>query len=220
MKALLKNPLARLLIAVVFFGLIFIFLRQLNVDFSGVTVEAFKEKINSFGIWGPIMYIVFYIIRPLVLFPAAVFSATAGVIWGLKGFIYLLIAANLSSTVEFFVARYFAREVIERFLKGKIGDIDNAIEKRGFVTVLLIRLIPNLPWDVQNLGLGLTKVKFRDYFLGTFIGILPASFALVYFGASFISVITDPKHAWKIVLAVALLAGVFLMQKYLRKRQA
>ena len=198
---------------------IFLIPRGLGVDFSGVTVESFKAKIHSFGIWGPVVYIVLYVFRPLILFPAAVFSASAGAIWGLKGLIYLLIGANLSAIAEFIIARYFAREAVEKLIKGKFNSIDQVIEKRGFITVLLIRLIPNVAWDIQNLALGLTKVKFRDYVLATLIGILPGSFALVYFGSSFISVITNPKHFWKIIVAFVIFGAVYYLQQILRKKQ-
>jgi len=193
-------------------------LRRLNIDFSQISSDEFKQKIDSFGIWGPIVYIIFYILRPLILFPAALLSASAGAIWGLKGFIYLQIAANLSSTAEFFIARYFARDAVSKLVKGKATKIDEAIEKRGFLTVLLIRLIPNVAWDIQNLSLGLTKVKFRDYFLATLIGIMPGSFALVYFGSSLIKVLTDPKNLWMIILAVLFFVGVYYLQNYLRKK--
>jgi len=150
---------------------------------------------------------------------SAILSASAGVIWGLKGLIYLLIAANISAIAEFLIARYFAREAVEKLIKGKISHIDKAIERRGFVTVLLIRLIPNVAWDIQNLGLGLTKVKFRDYFLATLIGIIPGSFALVYFGSSFISVITNPKHFWKIIVAFIIFGAVYYLQQFLKRKQ-
>jgi uncharacterized membrane protein YdjX (TVP38/TMEM64 family) len=55
--------------------------------------------------------------------------------------------------------------------------------------------------------------------LATFFGILPGSFALVYFGASFISVLTNPKHFWKILVAVGLFVGIYFLQQFLRKRE-
>lgn len=219
MGKLKSSPWIKLLLVIAFLTTIFFILRFLKVDFSNITIESFKEKIDSFGIWGPVIYIVLYVLRPLILFPAAVFSASAGAIWGLKGLIYLVIGANLSAIAEFLIARYFAREMVEKLIKGKFNSIDQAVEKRGFVTVLLIRLIPNVAWDIQNLALGLTKVKFRDYALATFIGILPGSFALVYFGSSFISVITNPKHFWKIIVAFIIFGGVYWLQKYLREKQ-
>jgi uncharacterized membrane protein YdjX (TVP38/TMEM64 family) len=199
---------------------VFLVLRGFNVDFSGVTVQSFKEKIDSFGIWGPVIYIILYVLRPLILFPAAVFSASAGAIWGLKGLAYLLIGANLSAIAEFLIARYSAREFVEKLIKGKFSSIDQAVEKKGFVTVLLIRLIPNVAWDIQNLALGLTKVKFRDYALATFIGILPGSFALVYFGSSFISVLTNPRNFWKIMVAFIIFGAVYYLQQFLSKKQS
>lgn len=214
-----KNPWVKLLIGIAVLTAVFMLVRALHVDFSQITPEKFKETIDGFGIWGPIIYIVFYIARPLILFPAALLSASAGVIWGLEGFFYLMIAANLSAVGEFLIARYLAREMVEKFLKDKVGKLDEAIEERGFITVLLIRLIPNLPWDVQNFGLGLTKVKFRDYFLATFIGIMPGSFALIYFGSSFISVLTNPKNFWKIGVAVLIFVFVYWLQKFLRDRK-
>lgn len=214
-----KKPWLKLLLGIAILIGIFFIVWVLHIDFSKITPEKFKETINGFGIWGPVIYIVFYIVRPLIFFPAALLSASAGVIWGLKGLIYLLIAAYLSATIEFIIARYFAREAVERFVGGKIAKIDEAIKRRGFLTVLLIRLIPNVAWDIQNLGLGLTKVKFLDYFFATLIGIIPGSFALVYFGASFISVLTNPKNFWKIIVALLIFGAIYYLQQFLRNRQ-
>ncbi len=216
----LRSPWFKLLILVVLVPVIVIAIRQLDIDFSQITEEAFKEKVDSFGFWGPIIYIIVYVLRPLILFPAGVLSASAGLAWGpVKGFLILQVAANTSAIVEFLIARHFARSGIERFLKGKMLNLDEKIEKHGFLTVLLVRLIPNVPWDIQNLSLGLTKVKFRNYFVATIIGIMPGSFAFVFFGASLIKVLFDPGNLWWIVVAVAVFGIVYLLQRYLRKRQ-
>lgn len=216
----MKKPWAKLLAVCTGLAGLFFILRALNIDFSGVTVESFKERIDSFGIWGPVAYIILYLFRPLVLFPAGVLSASAGVIWGAgKGLLIVLIAAYISATAEFLIARYFARDAVERMIKGRMKNIDATIERRGFLTVLLIRLIPNVAWDIQNLGLGITKVKFRDYFFATLIGIIPGSFAFVYLGASFISVVADPKHFWKVALAFLIFGLLYLVQDKLRRKK-
>lgn len=214
------KSLTKVVIGLLAFGGIFLLLRIFNIDFSNVSIENFKKIIDSWGVWGPVGYIVFYSLRPLILFPAGVLSASAGVIWSLgKGFFILQVAANISSTIEFLIARYFARQAVEKMLKGKMADLDKKIEKNGFLTVLLIRLIPNVAWDIQNLGLGLTKVRFRDYFIATLIGIMPGSFAFVFFGSSIISVITNPKNWWMIILAILIFYIVYRLQNFLRKKQ-
>ena len=217
----LKNPWVKVLLVIVIAGAVFFALRHFNINFSGITEEEFKKKVNSFGVWGPVLYIIVYVLRPLILFPAGVLSASAGLIWGAaKGFFILQIGANISSTVEFLIARSFGREMVKKYFKGKMANLDEKIEKHGFLTVLLIRLIPNLPWDVQNLSLGLTRVKFRDYFFATLIGIMPGSFAFVYFGSSLIKVLFNPKNFWMIIVAVLIFAGIYFLQKYLRNKQS
>lgn len=218
---LFKSPWFKVMLIVLIFGGLFAIFRFFKIDFSQVSEDQFKEWVDSLGLWGPVIYIIIYTLRPLILFPASVLSAAAGIIWGpALGFFYLQIAANISSTLEFLIARYFAREAIEKHLRGKISNLNKRIEKRGFLTVLLVRLIPNVAWDIQNLSLGLTKVKFRDYFLATLIGIMPGSFAIVFFGASLLKVLFDPRNLWIVAVAVLIFAGIFYLQKYLRKKQA
>lgn len=218
---LLTRPWFKLLVIIFFLGVVIFFLRLLNIDFSRISEEEFRGWVHSLGLWGPLIYVVVYVLRPLILFPAGVLSATAGVIWGQAlGFLYLQIAANISSTAEFFLARSFGREIAGKYLKGKLLNLDEKIERRGFLTVLLIRLVPNVAWDIQNLSLGLTKVKFRDYFLATFIGIMPGSFAFVFFGASLLKVLFKPETFWVIGVAILLFAGIYFLQRYIKKRQA
>ena len=215
-----KSPWIKVLIVILVLSGIFLILRSLNIDFSQISEEEFKNWVKSSGLWGPVIYIVVYLFRPLILFPAGVLSAAAGVIWGpLVGFLYLQVAANISSTAEFLIGRYFARDLVTKYLKGKMFNLDEKIEQHGFLTVLLIRLIPNVAWDLQNLSLGLTKVKFRHYFIATLIGIMPGSFAFVFFGSSLIRVLFDPKNFWVIILAVLVFIGVYFLQKYLKAKQ-
>ena len=216
----IKNPWFKIAAIVVILGAIFLVLRFLNINFSALNERDFKKWVESLGFWGPLLYIIIYTLRPLILFPAALLSAAAGIIWGpALGFLYLQIAANISSTVEFLLARYFARDLVERYLKGKLSNLDQKIEKHGFLTVLLIRLIPNLAWDIQNFSLGLTKVKFKDYFLATLMGIMPGSFAFVFFGSSLIRVLFNPKNFWIIIVAALFFIGVYYLQRYLKRRE-
>lgn len=216
-----KNLWFKLILLLFLIGGIFFGLRSLGIDFSNIKPEEIKTWVDSLGAWGPVLYIVIYILRPLILLPANITSATAGVIWGPGlGFLYLQIAANISSTLEFLIARYFARDFVSRKLKGKLLDLDKKIEKHGFLTVFLIRIIPNVAWDIQNFSLGVTKVKFRDYFFATLIGIMPLSFAVVFFGSSLIQVLTDIRNLWIMAVAIFIFLGVFYLQKYLKKKQA
>ncbi len=215
----MKSPWAKVFLGAATLIALFLALRFLKIYFSLLNEEQFRGWVESLGVWGPLLYIVVYILRPLLLLPASIVSATAGIIWGpVRGFFYVQVAANISSTVEFWLSRYFARGLIERSLKGKLLNLDEQIKKNGFVTVLLIRLIPNVAWDIQNISLGITKIAFRDYFWATFFGIMPLSFAVVFFGSSLIKILFNPKNVWIAAIAMIFFAGVYYVQKYLKKK--
>ncbi len=215
----LHNPWIKLFLVSIVLTAIFLGFRAADIDFSTISSEQFKETIRSLGAWGPVLYIVIYLLRPLILFPAGLLSASAGFIWGMEGLIYLLVAANISAAAEFLIARSFGRKLVEKYVsQGKIARLDEKIERHGFMTVLLIRLVPNVAWDIQNITLGLTRVSFGEYLLATFIGIIPGSFAFVFFGSSLIDILTDPNNMGKVVTAGIVLVLIVLLQKFLKRK--
>jgi len=198
-------------VLVLIYGIFYFF----KIDYRSFSPQNVRDKILSFGIWAPIVYMVFYTLRPLILFPAGLLTMASGLAFGpLFGTIYTVIGATGCAVAEFFFARFFGRGAVAKLVKGKMGKIDEGIEKHGFMTVLWIRLIPSVAYDIQNYSLGLTKVRFRDYFLATTFGIIPGTFAFVYLGSS----LTDLRHFWKVLLAIFFIVALIVLQKFWRRR--
>ena len=156
---------------------IFLLIQWHQLIFSNLSekTEIIKHWVDNLGIWAPLAYLLGYVLRPLLLFPAVPFAILGGVLFGsFWGAIYVLIGAMFSSICEFLLVRYFVGEKAKEFLKGKTRKISQVVSKSGFLTVFLIRLIPNIAFDLQNCGLALTPVSFIDYFFGTLLGCLPA----------------------------------------------
>ncbi len=151
---------------------------------SDFTIDTLKEWIRSWGFWSPVFFILIFQIRIVFFIPMSVMVTIAGVLWGLPGLIYVISAVFLCASFEFLIARYFFREKIERRLKGKVKKIRGTIEKHGFVSVVLVRVIPNIMFDMQNMILAVTKVRYGDYIVATLLGMLPACFILVFAGDS------------------------------------
>jgi len=161
--------------------------------------EAF---VRSFGPWAPIIYAVVYIASSPVPFIAVALSAVGGLLFGtIPGTLYTIVVATTSALIPFTMARRLGREWVESKLKGKKLEAiyEQSAGDKGFVFVLLMRLIPVLPWEVQNYVGGLTKVPVVKYILGTMLGIVPGTFSLVFLGSS----ISDP-GAWQFWAAIAL----------------
>lgn len=164
--------------------------------------ENLKAFINRFEPWAPLAYAALYVISAPVPFLAPVLSATGGLLFGLVwGTLLVLVIATFSAFVPFYMARRLGREWVESKLEGKKLDeiYQQSRGSGGFTFIMLMRLIPVLPWEVQNYVAGLTQVSPLTFIAGTMIGIIPGSFSLVFLGDT----ITDPT-SWQFFAAVAL----------------
>ncbi len=152
-----------------------------------LSVEKIRQFIERAGAWGPLLYMLTYGFTSIIMFPAALLSTASGTIWGpFLGTFYTVIGATISSSIPFLIARLLGRKVVEKMLKkaNKIDMCDRFASNNGFVTVLVMRLIPIFPWDAVNYGSGLCGIRFRDYILATLIGIVPGSFTYNLAGSS------------------------------------
>jgi len=172
-------------------------------------VENLKHFISGFGPWAPVAYVILYAISSPIPFLATVISAVAGLLFGLlPGTLLAMFSATISSFIPFFLARSLGREWVEKRLKSDQlkATYQKSEGQGGFLFILLMRLIPVLPWEVQNYVAGLTKVKIPVFILGTVFGIIPGSFALTFLGDS----ISDPT-SWQFFAAIGINLVAFLI---------
>jgi uncharacterized membrane protein YdjX (TVP38/TMEM64 family) len=150
-------------------------------------IEAFIAWIRGLGTGGAVLYGLVYAAGAIAMVPGSALTAGAGLVYGtLIGFLIVSPASMLAATGSFLIARYFARNWVERKLRAypKFTAVDRAVEKQGFKVVLLVRLQPILPFSLLNYALGLTRVRLRDYVLASWIGMMPATILYVYLGSA------------------------------------
>jgi len=162
------------------------------------------------------------ILGTLLLLPLSLMMMLAGFLFGLvQGFAVVWIAGLVASSTAFWIGRSFARAWIERRIQRQptFMAIDRAIQRKGFLVVLLTRLVMLLPYPPLNYSLGLTNVSFRDYLFATNIGSVPTFFLFVYLGTtvSNIAAIVNGDISLEgtelviAVLALAAVAGLVLL---------
>src|SRR5690606_26313087 len=146
-------------------------------------VPGFVAWVEGLGWWGPAMFIVGYTVATVAMVPGTVLSLAAGAIFGIGwGFLWVLTGATLGAISAFLVSRYVARGWVERhLLDARFRAVDAAIGEEGFKIVALLRLSPVFPFNVLNYGLGLTRVRFRDYALAC-VAMAPGTLLYVYYG--------------------------------------
>ncbi|KAL3574141.1 hypothetical protein D5086_024754 [Populus alba] len=156
---------------------------------DGGEAEEGLEGDTAFKGYGPAGYALFvavYAGLEILAIPAIPLTMSAGLLFGsLIGTIIVSISGTVAASIAFLIARYFARERILKLVQGnkKFLAIDKAIGENGFKVVTLLRLSPLLPFSLGNYLYGLTSVKFIPYVLGSWLGMLPGTWAYVSAGA-------------------------------------
>jgi uncharacterized membrane protein YdjX (TVP38/TMEM64 family) len=132
-------------------------------------------------------YVALYVFATVALLPGLILTIAAGAIFGLvHGVILVSFSSVLGATAAFFVGRTLARGWVSRQIVAwpKFRALDRALDARGFWIVLLTRLSPVFPFNLLNYAYGVTAVKPRDYVLGSWIGMFPATVLYVYAGSA------------------------------------
>lgn len=194
-------------------GIILILIQWHEFIFSnlGEKTEIIKCWVGNLGIWAPVVYLLGYVLRPLLLFPAVPFAILGGILFGsFWGTIYVLIGAMCSSICEFLLVRHFVGEKTKEFLRKKTHRISQVVTRHGFLTVFLVRLIPNIAFDLQNCGLALAPVSFAHYFYGTLLGCLPACI----FYASLGNLVFNWSVPWAIGFVVSIVICLYLLRLF------
>ena len=190
-----KTNLIRLAILLGIILAVYLIFRLTPLSLSDFTPTKVKDFILQFGIWGPIIFILIYALRAVVLvIPVGVMSLAGGLAYGKwVGTVYILIGATLGACLSFALARSLGRKFIEQFRwlhKGRIKTFDESSEKYGFRLILFIRLVPLFQYDAVNFGAGLSKMRFRDFAIGSFIGMIPGGFVNALLGSSLTNVLS------------------------------
>ena len=138
-----------------------------------------EKTLDSLGAWAPVGYVAIYSVGTLLGVPGTLLTALGGIVFGpYLGTTLVVLGATIGACLAFSVTRFLARDfVLERFGQAPwFRKMEDGIRRRGVYFVLFIRLVPLFPFNGINFASGLTNVRFIDYLLGTFIGIIPASF--------------------------------------------
>ncbi|TKY68076.1 SNARE associated Golgi protein [Spatholobus suberectus] len=184
----------------------------------------YKDQINSFlnqfsvfiegyGPAGYALFVAVYAGLEILAIPAIPLTMSAGLLFGsIIGTIIVSISGTVAASVAFLIARYFARERIVKLVEGnkKFLAIDKAIGENGFRVVTLLRLSPLLPFSLGNYLYGLTSVKFIPYVLGSWLGMLPGTWAYVSAGAFGRAIIVSLYLVFFVLLVIQSLLGFFL----------
>ena len=142
--------------------------------------------VRAAGPEGVAVFVASYVLATVLFVPGSILTLGAGFAYGVAlGTPIVWVAANLGAAIAFALGRTVARRSIAARVAGdaRFAAVDRAVARRGLGIVILARLSPMLPFNLLNYAFGLTRVRLRDYVLGSLIGMLPGTLLYVYLGS-------------------------------------
>jgi uncharacterized membrane protein YdjX (TVP38/TMEM64 family) len=160
----------------------------LAIVFLRDSLSQFLDQSRNLGWLGAMLLVLIYVVACVLMMPGSVLTLSAGAVFGVWIALPItLTGATLGACAAFLVGRFIARDWISRRLAGKprLAAIDRAVGHKGFTIVLLTRLSPIFPFNVQNYAYALTGISFWKYALATWLGMIPGALMYVYIGSVF-----------------------------------
>jgi uncharacterized membrane protein YdjX (TVP38/TMEM64 family) len=182
-----------------------------------LTAEKLGVMLAAAGVWAPLAFILIYAVGVCLFIPGTLLTALGAAIFGpYWGFVYVWVAAMQGAAGAFLIGRYLGREFAASLIGDRLQKYDDAIELNGFATVLYLRLV-YFPFTAMNFGMGLTKVRFKDYLWGTGLGILAGTFVFTFFIGTVKEVWATGQWAnlltWKVFFSL----GLFVFSLFIPK---
>lgn len=188
---------------------------------GGLSSGRVRHAVQGWGWLAPLAYVAISAPLTVACFPGPVLAAASGVLFGAAlGTPTAIVAATVGGCAAFLVARRFGADPVQQ-LSGRRADfLHDWIERRGFVAVLCVRLLPGLPFTLVNYAAGVTRVSLGAFALGTALGGAPRAFAYAALGGS-LNDLTSPAAlaAWAVLGGVGIV-GLAMAARDVRAARA
>jgi uncharacterized membrane protein YdjX (TVP38/TMEM64 family) len=147
-------------------------------------IGAVVSHLSTLGPWGPVLFVLMYVVASITMAPAFILTFAAGAVWGLwRGSIYVYIGAVLGASAVHLLAGRLAQSRFTKWLdrEPRVAAVRKAVVEQGVWMMFLLRLSPLVPFVQLNYALVLSGVRYWGYLIAT-IGMWPTIVMYVYYG--------------------------------------
>ncbi|SER02519.1 Uncharacterized membrane protein YdjX, TVP38/TMEM64 family, SNARE-associated domain [Lentzea xinjiangensis] len=173
-----------------------------------------RELVDRAGDVAPLVFVAVCAAGTAVFFPKPVLATAAGLLFGVGWGSALAVAGfTAGAMIAFTVARVLGRDAVKGWLGERLRVLEHVFARRGVEAVLVVRLLPVLPFALANYGAGVTSVRGWHFALGTALGLVPSTVLAAVLGDA-LSDLGSPRSLVALsIWAVLAAAGVWWGRK-------
>ena len=217
-----KSGFVKIVIIVAIIALVIIAAYRLGWTEKLRDIPIMQAWFQGLGIAGYAAFILLYIIAAVFMLPASPFTIIAGITFGsVLGAILSLIGATIGAAAAFAIARYAARDLIVSKFKGNaiFAKIEEGAKQNGVSFLILTRLVPIFPYNVQNYAYGITPINIFTFTGISFITMAPGAFIYAYMAGEIAANGFSVKLMIQFAAAGVILFLVSLVPKYIARKK-
>jgi len=162
-----------------------------------------------------------FVIGGLLVLPVTVLIAATALVFGpVEGALYSLVGALLSASVVYALGRRLGRDAIRRLAGHRLNELSRRLARRGLLAVVLVRVLPVAPFSMINAVAGASHIGWRDFLLGTAVGLAPGIVLTSAFVDRAVAAVEHPSATTFTLLATvaaAILAIVWVVRRRLER---
>lgn len=166
----------------------------------------------------PVVMFAYVALAPV---PVMLLIAATGIAFGpLLGPIYAMAGCLASGSVGFAIGRWMGQRRVEQLGGERVARVTRTLRRNGTLAVFFLRKIP-FPFTLANIIVGASTVTYRDFVVGTLLGMAGLVIGLAGFGYQLTMVLRSPSPATVIgaILIVSIpLTLAWLINRSLRPR--
>lgn len=144
-----------------------------------LSIDRLRAWVEPYGAAAPAAFIFVSVIANLCFIPVAPFTIAAVALFPWPtAIVVLLLSRNLTANVGFLIARRLKKDRKHHAQEEGplMHELNARLRKAALPTIILFRALPLAPFSVVSYAAGASRVRWRDYALGCFIGMLPGPF--------------------------------------------
>ena len=169
-----------------------------------------RERIESFfndsGLFGPVLYVLAFVAAQPLSLPGAALIIPATFVWDWwEVFAYSMLGGIIASSLGFIISRWLAQDWVRRRLPQRFIGWEKRFVDHALLSTIALRLVTGYA-PAADWFLGISKVSWREFIIGTILGLIPATFLFSYYGDDTVRWVQDaPLIAVAVVLTAVIL---------------